>query len=152
MFGKLSKRCYSEEGIFHGISYYSFNCFNPVQSSVVLLYPLKTSENPKVFWCFQGLKQWNTRLKWVNLFQGVNKSSHWLKHRFTDVLQNNSLKNFKKITVKHLCWSFFLINFWANCTEKRLRHRCFQKNFAKFLRTLFFRTSPPNCLQTEKSA
>ena len=28
--------------------------FNPLQPGVAFLYPLKTSENLKVFWCFQG--------------------------------------------------------------------------------------------------
>ena len=29
--------------------------FNPLQPGVAFLYPLKTSENLKVFWCFQGV-------------------------------------------------------------------------------------------------
>ena len=41
------------------------------------------------------------------------------------------LKNLAKFTAKHLCWSLFFI------LKKRLQHRCFPVNFAKFLRTLF---------------
>ena len=32
-----------------------WNLINPLQPSVAFLYPLKTSENRKVFWCFQGV-------------------------------------------------------------------------------------------------
>ena len=48
------------------------------------------------------------------------------------------LRNFVKFTGKHLCQSLFLIKFKA-CTfiKKRLWHRCFPVNFAKFLRTTF---------------
>ena len=31
------------------------NSVNPLQPGVAFLYPLKTSENLKVFWCFQGV-------------------------------------------------------------------------------------------------
>ena len=37
------------------------------------------------------------------------------------------LKHFANFTGKHLCWSLFF--------KKRLWHRCFPVNFAKFLRT-----------------
>ena len=40
------------------------------------------------------------------------------------------LRNFAKFTGKHLCQSLFLL-------KKRLRHRCFPVNFARFLRTPF---------------
>ena len=37
------------------------------------------------------------------------------------------LKNFTDFLGKHLCWSFFLINFIKN----RLQHRCFPMKFTK---------------------
>ena len=40
--------------------------FNPVVSNTLFLYPLKTSENRKVFWCFQGIEKGCIRNKWVN--------------------------------------------------------------------------------------
>ena len=40
------------------------------------------------------------------------------------------LKKFEILTGKHLCWSSFLIKF----INKRLQHRCFPLNIAKFLR------------------
>ena len=53
----------------------------------------------------------------------------------------NVLKNFAKFTIKHLCQSL-LLNKVAGLMpvtllKKRLCHRCFPVNFAKFLRTPF---------------
>ena len=44
------------------------------------------------------------------------------------------LRNFAKLTGKHLCQSLRP----ATLFKKRLWHRCFLVNFAKFLRTSFF--------------
>ena len=63
------------------------------------------------------------------------------------------LKNFAKLTEKHLHWSVFfnqvagvsfLIKLQAsgwNYIKKRLQHRCFPLNFAKFLKTLFLQNT-----------
>ena len=52
------------------------------------------------------------------------------------------LENCAIFTRKHLCWSLFLIKFSKkfikNFIKKRLQHRCFPANIAKFLRTTFF--------------
>ena len=50
-------------------------------------------------------------------------------------------KNFVVFTGKYLCWSLFLIKLTLK-TPKRLQHRCFLVNIAKFLRTPFFGTPP----------
>ena len=46
------------------------------------------------------------------------------------------LKNFAEFTGKHLCWSLFSNNVAglrpATLLRKRLQHRCFPVNFAKF--------------------
>ena len=51
-------------------------------------------------------------------------------------------KNFAKVSGKKLCWSFVLNKVEgltpAALLKKRLLHRGFSTNFAKFLRTLFF--------------
>ena len=56
------------------------------------------------------------------------------------------LRNFAKFTIKHLPQSLFsnkVAGWDCNFIKKKLRHRCFPVNFAKFLRKLFFqRTSP----------
>ena len=47
------------------------------------------------------------------------------------------LKNFTKFTGKHLCQSLFFNKVAGSLLKKRLYHRCFPVNFAKFLRTPF---------------
>ena len=53
------------------------------------------------------------------------------------------LKDFTKFTGKHLCQSLFFNKVAglrpATLFKKRLWHRCFPVNFAKFLRTPFFK-------------
>ena len=52
------------------------------------------------------------------------------------------LRNFVKFTGKHLCQNLFFNKVAglrpATLLKKRLWHRCFPVNFAKFLRTPFF--------------
>ena len=70
-------------------------------------------------------------------------SSHEISEKYNEqgsVLQKKVvLKNFAMFTAKHLCWSL-LFNKNAglqacNFIKKRLQHRCFVDNVAKFLRT-----------------
>ena len=55
------------------------------------------------------------------------------------------LRNFVKFTGKHLCQSLFFNKVAglnpATLLKKRLWHRCFPVNFAKFLRTPFLQNS-----------
>ena len=41
---------------------------NPFIPNAPFLYPLKTSENRKVFWCFQGVEKGYIRNKWVKFW------------------------------------------------------------------------------------
>ena len=52
------------------------------------------------------------------------------------VYKKGILRNFSKFTGKHLYQSLFCMR-PATLLKKRLWHRCFPVNFAKFLRTLF---------------
>ena len=56
------------------------------------------------------------------------------------------LRNFAKFTGKHLCQSLFFIKVTglrpATLSKKRLWHRCFPVNYAKFLRTPFIHKTP----------
>ena len=55
------------------------------------------------------------------------------------------LKNFAKLTGKHLHGSLFsnTVAKWRSFSlKKRLLDRCFPVNFAKILRARFYRTSP----------
>ena len=59
------------------------------------------------------------------------------------------LENFPKFTGKHLCQILFFNKVadlrLANLLKKRLWHRCFAVNFAKFLRTLFLQNTSSGC-------
>ena len=57
-------------------------------------------------------------------------------------MKKGVLKNFSKFTGKHLCQSFFFNKVPGG------RHRCFPVNFAKFLRTPFYRTPLDDCFET----
>ena len=46
-----------------------------------------------------------------------------------------ALNSFTIFTGKHLCWSLFKA---FNVINKRLQHRCYPVNIAKFLRAAFF--------------
>ena len=48
-------------------------------------------------------------------------------------MEKGALRNFVKFTGKHLCQK--------RDSEKRLWHRCFPVNFAKFLRTPFLQST-----------
>ena len=47
----------------HRCQHYTVNPFVPIAP---FLYPLKTSENRKVFWCFQGVEKGCIGNEWVN--------------------------------------------------------------------------------------
>ena len=68
-------------------------------------------------------------------FEKMYKSSH---QRCS--VKKGVLRNFSKSTGKHLCQSLFfskVAGALATLLKKRLWHRCFPVNFAKFLRTPF---------------
>ena len=65
------------------------------------------------------------------------------------------LRNFAKFTGKRLCQSLFFIKVAgrpATLLKKRLWHSCFPVNFAKFLRTPFYRTSLMAASKSKKRA
>ena len=72
-----------------------------------------------------------------------NSSSH---RRWS--LRKVVFRNFAKFSGKHLCQSLFLIKLqlWAyNFIKKRLWHRCFSVDFAKFQRTPFLQNTCGCC-------
>ena len=56
---------------------YFFRTFNPFLPNAPFLYPLKTRENRKIFWCFPGVEKGCIRNKWVKN-ASVNKSTLFL--------------------------------------------------------------------------
>ena len=57
-------------------------------------------------------------------------------------VRKDVLKNFAKFLGKHLCQDLFMSELKAsNFIKKRLRHKCFPADFAKFLRTPFLQNT-----------
>ena len=87
----------------------------------------------------QYLKRLLTIQQTVNYAVYLNLHSSSCTQMFFKI---DVLKNFAMFVGKHLCWSFFFNNVagpqGCNFIKKRLRHRCFPVNVAKFLRTRFF--------------
>ena len=79
----------------------------------------------------------NTSLYWKVSSRASSRSSR------PDVFcEKDVLRNFAKFTRKHLCQSLFfnkVAGMPATLLKKRLLHRCFPVNFAKFLRTPFLK-------------
>ena len=67
-------------------------------------------------------------------------------------VRKDILRNFAKFTGKHLRQVLFYNKLAgpepATLLKKRLWHRCFPMNFAKFLRTSFHRTPLNDCFST----
>ena len=61
-------------------------------------------------------------------------------------LKKDALKNLEKFTGKHLCQSLFFNKVAglraATLSKKRLWHRCFPGNLAKFFKNSFFYRTP----------
>ena len=75
--------------------------------------------------------------------QHRNNHHSYRRNRPQMFFKTGVLKTFAILTGKHLCWILKACNF----IKKRLKHRCFSVNTAKFLRTSFFhRTSLNKCL------
>ena len=47
--------------------------FNPFVPNAPFLYPMKTSENGKVFRCLQGLEKGQTGKKWINIWPDASQ-------------------------------------------------------------------------------
>ena len=84
-------------------------------------------------------------MKKVNfVLQMSYKLLHRSSHQRCSV-RKGILRNFAKFTGKHLCQSLFFNKVAglspATLLKKRLWHRCFPVNFAKFLRTPFLQNT-----------
>ena len=75
----------------------------------------------------------------------------WMKFQFKPwrsqmLFKIGFLRNFTLFTGKYLCWSLYLIDLqaWTPPTlSKKIQHKCFLVNIAKFFRTpSFYRTLP----------
>ena len=58
-------------------------------------------------------------------------------------MKQENFKNFAIFTGQYIRWSLFLIKLQVcNFVKKRLQHRSFPVNFAKFVRNFFYKTTP----------
>ena len=89
--------------------------FNPFVSNTPFLYPLKISENRKVFWCFQGVgkgyigKEWvNTKLMPPNLCQMTNIDHDGIKAKiFSNLISTIFLIFMPYVLCLFSCTIFF---------------------------------------------
>ena len=82
---------------------YNRPVFHPLVPNAPFLYPLKTSENRKVFWCFQGVEKGYIGNKWVNSTSRSNYSSP----------MKNTVRNKMNHVLRSQIPSLsFLINYW----------------------------------------
>ena len=82
-------------------------------------------------------------LIWWDFSRSSTFPEKYWKQPLVDTFRNRcSFSNFAIFIGKHLCWSPVLIKAErsriATLLKKRLQHRCFLVNIAKFLRTPFF--------------
>ena len=105
---------------------------------------IKFSETIFIFWCttifFTNkifLKNFIASL-WKYVFVTQMRSSH---QRCS--VNKGALRNFTKLTRKHLCQSLFF-----NLLKNKLWHRCFPENFAIFLRIPFLQNTSGRLLPT----
>ena len=79
-----------------------FNPLQPSVPSVAYLYPLKTSENPRVFRCFQGVYISNTGQSWVKEdFNKINWTNLFSDKNVDDAY-DSFLDETEKIINKHI--------------------------------------------------
>ena len=80
----------------------------------------------------------------------INMTARSSHQRYS--VRKSVLRNSVKFTVTHLCQVLFYNKVSApepaTLLKKRLWHRCFPMNFAKFLRTPFQRTPRNDCVST----
>ena len=84
--------------------------FDPFVPNSLFLYSLKTSENRKVFWCFQGVKKGCIGSKWVNIdsvpmfhftsiFSSIGKYCYNRKQERIEINMNIGMKWVKYRTI-----------------------------------------------------
>ena len=91
----------------------------------------------KIYWCLCK-NTFYSKAAILALCCSKFKNSIFRSSHQTCSMKKAVLKNFAIFTGKYLSWNIFLIILRAlawNLIKKRLQHRCFPGNIAKFLRT-----------------
>ena len=87
---------------------------------------------------FLNVHERETRNQKTGFFHRTYRSSH----QMCPIKKGVVLRSFTKLTRKHLWQSLFFL------LKRRLWHKCFPVNFAKFLKTPFYRTTLDDCFCT----
>ena len=106
---------------------------------LLLLLPLIVAYMP-VWLC----TDFDVLILWFSFLRKTKRSSH-----LEVFYKIGVLKNFEKLTGKHLCRSLFSNKVAAltpaSLLKQRLQHRCFLVNFAKYLRTALLKNTSGGC-------
>ena len=93
--------------------------------------------------------KWTVCKFWKKIVEQLIPSNYFSLERSSgpeEFYKKGFLRNFGKFTGKHLCQSLLFNKVWgirpAMLLKKKLWHRCFPVNYAKFLRSTFHRTPP----------
>ena len=117
---QLLKHCQSKTAIFSDIkigksSVETIPCFNPFIPNALFLYPLKTLENRKVFWCFQEVEKVCIENKCVNVifsqiqyFILASGEGYHLERKLFPYKQNTTLEG-RIVSIKFFKRSMLLL-------------------------------------------
>ena len=97
------------------VKYDIFLLINPFVPNAPFLYPLKTSENGKAFWCFQEIEKGCTGNKWVS-----NTSISLFKKPHTTGTNARIQNNGKKTGKKQVLKCIKMINISTTSAERTL--------------------------------
>ena len=124
---------------YHGIIFYSTELFDCAVNfkfylNIFIFLNINTNQTSKEQYLNQE----------AATYFGISRTKRFCRSSCPNVFSEKGvLKNFAKLTGRHLCWSLFLTNvagFWpVTLLKKKLQHRCLPVNFANFLRTPFFK-------------
>ena len=92
--------------------------FNPFVPSAPFLYPLKTSENLTVFWCFQEVKKGFFGSKWVNVPLKTLLLSSYTSALHLIIIQHINVEIWLGISTR-------ILNFTWSALLLALKHRHF---------------------------
>ena len=99
-------------------------------------------------------KQYLSKSRFLDIFRFVDVSLNQQKQPPEVLFKKGALRNFAKFTGTHLCQSLFFnkvaVLRHATLLKKRLWHRYFPVNFAKFLRTPFLQNTSGVCFRIKR--
>ena len=81
------------------------SCVNHFFPNALFIYPLKTLENCKVFWCFPGIEKGCIGKKWINEFLSIK---HNIYKSFDENYKSIN-RHFKSIQWSQARWSYLQI-------------------------------------------